>query len=165
MRDRKKCIIALLKEFEDEVLLKWWNEYCNNENMDDYIYENDEYFFDEAFATKYEAVRAVCYGNYNYTDAYVVFNGYGNLDSFSSYEIQNHVNYDSLAEYLMENGCYELTDVWNEDIEADFIEYANSKFEDEPFTEEDIPYGTNLVIEDWDSVIEEMLEDKKENND
>ena len=52
-------------------------------------YVNNEYFFKEMFGDKVdEAVRAVCYGDYNYMDDYVRFNGYGNLDSCSEYEYE-----------------------------------------------------------------------------
>ena len=33
-----------------------------------------------------EAIRATYYGDYNYNDEYVKFNGYGNIDSYSEYE-------------------------------------------------------------------------------
>lgn len=45
------------------------------------IYDNDEDFFNTYFSTPLEAVRASFYGDYNYNDNYVRFNGYGNLDS------------------------------------------------------------------------------------
>ena len=46
---------------------------CWNGYLDDlYYYENDEYFFEMMFENKVdEAVRAVCYGDYNYMDEYV----------------------------------------------------------------------------------------------
>jgi hypothetical protein len=47
------------------------------------IMNNDEEFFEIYFDGKpMEAVRAAHYGNYNYTDEYVRFDGYGNLESF-----------------------------------------------------------------------------------
>lgn len=48
------------------------------------MYENDEEFFDLFFRDKpMEAVRACYYGNYNYNDPYVKFNGYENLESYN----------------------------------------------------------------------------------
>ena len=62
---------------------------CWNGYLDDlYYYENDEYFFEMMFENKVdEAVRAVCYGDYNYMDEYVHFNAYGNLDSCNEYQL------------------------------------------------------------------------------
>lgn len=50
---------------------------------------NDEDFFDAYFEGKaMEAVRAVCYGDYEYMHDYVKFDGYGNLKSASEYEVE-----------------------------------------------------------------------------
>lgn len=61
------------------------------------VYENDEEFFELFFENKpMEAVRSALYGRYNYTDEYVRFDGYENLESFDSYEyeelLKNNIN-------------------------------------------------------------------------
>ena len=51
------------------------------------VYENDDEFFQIFFESKVmEAVRAVSYGDYNYMEEYVRFNGYGNIESLTEYE-------------------------------------------------------------------------------
>lgn len=51
------------------------------------VYENDDEFFQIFFESKVmEAVRAVSYGDYNYMDEYVRFNGYGNIESLTEYQ-------------------------------------------------------------------------------
>lgn len=51
------------------------------------VYENDDEFFQIYFESKVmEAVRAVSYGDYNYMDEYVRFNGYGNIESLTEYQ-------------------------------------------------------------------------------
>ena len=51
------------------------------------VYENDDEFFQIYFENKVmEAVRAISFGDYNYMDDYVRFNGYGNIESLSEYE-------------------------------------------------------------------------------
>lgn len=55
------------------------------------------------FTSTNDAIRAVYYGDYRYVDDYVVFNGYGNLESFSGYCLKDHVDIDDLASYLEEN--------------------------------------------------------------
>lgn len=56
----------------------------------DYQY-NDEEFFEVYFKDKMEVARAICYGNYNYMDAYVKFNAYGNLESCSEWEKEREI--------------------------------------------------------------------------
>ena len=52
-------------------------------------WENDEEFFNTFFYNNpSEAVRSSYYGDYNYCDKYVKFNGYGNLKSVDDYELE-----------------------------------------------------------------------------
>ena len=73
------------------------------ENLE--FWENDEEFFNTFFDNPMEAIRATYYGDYNYNDEYVKFNGYGNIDSYSEYErieeIKNNIDdiVDNLIEY------------------------------------------------------------------
>jgi len=68
-------------------------------------YDNDEYFFKEMFSDIDEAVRAVCYGEYRYTDDYVRFNAYGNLDSCNEWQLEDELksNIDEIIDLLEEN--------------------------------------------------------------
>ena len=98
-------IIDYLINLKDDELIDQWNEYCFEENMDGCIYYNDEYFFEEYFRNNVtEAVRAVCYGDYRYMDTFVVFNGYGNLESFFSRNLDDYIYIEDLASYLEDNG-------------------------------------------------------------
>ena len=52
-------------------------------------WNNDEEFFNTFFYNNpTEAVRSAYYGNYNYCDKYVRFNGYMNLESFNDYDLE-----------------------------------------------------------------------------
>ncbi len=67
-------------------------------------WENDEDFFDTYFADDIMgAVRAVCYGEYNYTDEYVKINAYGNLETtnYIQDELEGYV--DEIVDHLVEN--------------------------------------------------------------
>ena len=52
-----------------------------------------------------KAVRSAQYGDYNYSDEYVKFNDYGNLESFTEYEMQKTLedNVDDIIETLERN--------------------------------------------------------------
>ena len=98
-----------LKEMSKEVIS--WNGQL------DYLdyFDNDEYFFRDFFGDKVdEAVRAVCYGDYNYMDDYVRFNAYGNLDSCSQFEYDKEIkdNAEEIIEAYIEN----IDDMWDDEI-------------------------------------------------
>ena len=51
------------------------------------VYENDDVFLQIFFENRVvDAVRAVSYGDYNYMDEYVRFDGYGNIESLTECE-------------------------------------------------------------------------------
>lgn len=115
MKTYYEFITDYLEDLSDDELIEQWNEYCRDSYSDDEIYYNDEYFLDEMFASADDAARAICYGDYRYMDEYVVFNGYGNLESFSGYCLKDYIYICDLASYLEGNGF--LEDEYQEYIE------------------------------------------------
>ena len=91
------------------------NSYDGSFSEIEYFY-NDEEFFNIFFGINtMEAVRAVCFGDYRYSDEFVKFNGYGNLVSVNQYEI--------IAEYSLykEEIADKLIDISDEcDIYIDY---------------------------------------------
>ena len=158
--DQIKSIASVLEEFDTDKLRDLWNTYCNEENPEDYIYYNDEYAINEMYeGNPYEAIRATQYGEYSYTDEYFVVNTYGNLTSFGVSELNQHINFDDLAEYVKDHGCDEINEVWLEDIEYDFINYVNDKMNSK-LDVDAIPEDVNLVTDDWDGIIEDYFENE-----
>ena len=158
--DQFKSIASILKEFDTDKLRDIWNKYCNEENPEDYIYYNDKYAINEMYeGNPYEAVRATQYGEYSYTDEYFVVSTYGNLTSFGFSELNQHINFDDLAEYVKGHGCDEINEVWLEDIEYDFINYVNYKMGSK-LDVDAIPEDVNLVTDDWDGIIEDYFENE-----
>lgn len=91
--------------------------------------ENDKDFFDTYFyQNPDEAVRAVCYGDYKYTDEFVKFNGYGNLESCSKYEMQEDLEtfIDDIIERLID--LYENLYI-SEELEKKIEEYKENEKE------------------------------------
>ena len=68
------------------------------------FWENDGEFFECVFENKLDVARAICYGDYNYNDDYVRFNGCGNLESFSEYDMIEELkdDIDVIIENLIE---------------------------------------------------------------
>ena len=74
----------------------------------DYLeyYENNEEFFNTFFYNNpMEAVRSEYYGDYNYCDKYVKFDGYGNLKSVDDYELEKEYKYyiDEIVNGLLDH--------------------------------------------------------------
>lgn len=158
--DQIKSIASILKVFDTDKLRDLWNRYCNEENPEDYIYYNDEYAINEMFnGNPYEAIRATQYGEYSYTDEYFIVNDYDNLTSFNASELHQHINFNDLAEYVKDNGCDEINEVWIEYIEYDFINYINNKMNSK-LDVDAIPEDVNLVTDDWDGIIEDYFENE-----
>ena len=173
MRNRKESIVAILHAMETEKLIEVWNNYCSEENMEDYIYDNDEYAYQDLFGGSGngidEALRAAFYGDFRYSDEYVVLNVYGNLVSFDEYDAESHIDFDTLAEFIMDNGCDEITEVWYEDIYADFVDWFNETQNMNINVDEDTDFYNsvktwNLVTDEWEDIAKDVLEDMKENN-
>lgn len=76
-------------------------ELYNEIEDSDYIYQNDEYFMDETFSSPNDAVRAVCYGNYEYMDTYVMFESDGNLKSGNHFS--DFIDDDEFVDFLSEH--------------------------------------------------------------
>ena len=67
---------------------------------------NDKEFFDCYFdGDTLGAVRAVCYGTYNYSDDYVKFDAYGNLESGNQWDVQEDILLEegTILDEILEN--------------------------------------------------------------
>ena len=106
--------------------LNSWNSCLDNLDF----WENDEEFFNTFFDNPMEAIRATYYGNYNYNDDYVKFNGYGNIDSYSEYERIEEIkdNIDDIVENLVE---YYYNIYINEELENLLLELLEEEEEEE----------------------------------
>ena len=104
--------------------LNSWNSCLDNLDF----WENDEEFFNTFFDNPMEAIRATYYGNYNYNDDYVKFNGYGNIDSYSEYERIEEIkdNIDDIVDNLIE--CYYNIYI-NEELENLLLELLEEEEE------------------------------------
>ena len=102
-----------------------WNGSLDHLRVED----NDEEFFSIFFsANVMEAVRAVTFGNYNYNDDYVMFNGYGNLETMDSYDYDKLLVeskeeiIDAAIDNLAESEVMDILDIDEEylwDLEAE----------------------------------------------
>ena len=104
------------KNLTDREKIAIYNEYCLEiGDSDKMLYDFDEEFFEMAFEGKepMEICRATFFGNIeSWSDEYIRFNAYGNLESLSEYDAvevaEDHVN-----------EIYEYEDVWKYNIESE----------------------------------------------
>lgn len=123
MEELKKdfdTVLEYLKNQDDNTIIQYHNEYCDRNNYaEDEIFNNDDEFFEMYFSDTFSAIRATQYGNYSYSDNYVVFNGQANLDT--SNKPTDFIDYDALASDAMDNP---------EEYEIEFIDPLDLDDED-----------------------------------
>lgn len=87
---RKKVNMEAKNEILKDLLrnINSYNGYFEEERA--YYWEED--FFDTFFNSKEEVARATFFGNIqNWTDEYIRFNGYGNLESLNEYQYEKEI--------------------------------------------------------------------------
>lgn len=125
MKTLKDLVIDAINELNVYDLVELNNKYCDDNNMpDSVIYENDDDFLETHFNDVPTVVKAVHFGDYRYSDAWVWFNGYGNLESKNFIETGDIVELVSvIADWCIENpsevdGIIDISDLENELEEA-----------------------------------------------
>ena len=99
-------IIETINAMDESELVQLNNEYCQSINApDSEIFSNDEDFFITFFSdSPMRLAQAICYGDYHYYDNYVIFNGYGNLETFKNMTTDQLCEcVPTMAEYIAEN--------------------------------------------------------------
>lgn len=81
------------------------NTYCSeNGYTDNEIFDFDDDFFNTFFESKpMEAARSAHFGEINWNDDYITFNGYGNLKSISKYAVEREIDTKAIIEDILEN--------------------------------------------------------------
>lgn len=98
-------IIEKINEMSESELISLNNTYCSETSSGDEIYSNDEEFFNTFFHCRImDAIRSVDFGTYRLNDDYVKFNGYGNLETFNSFDIDDlPESILTIARYINDN--------------------------------------------------------------
>ena len=107
----------VFKEKFDELSLSErlsiYNEYCINYGSNEPIEYFEEDFFECYFSDKMEVARAVYFGDIqSWTDEYIRFNAYGNLESLNEFDVANEI--DDYAEEI-----FEYEDIWKDYIDCE----------------------------------------------
>ncbi len=103
----------LLEEMSESELLTIHNNYCDSANgYDNYIYNMDD--LNELLDGKSpeEIARLIFYGDFNPNHDYFTFNGYGNLESITGYNLTDYIFISDIVDYIISRD----DDLYNDDI-------------------------------------------------
>lgn len=104
MKTLNDFLTEQIDSMSNDELMELNNAYCEAVNYpDDKIYNNDDDFLDEYFSKPSEAIRAVEYGSYKFTDRYATFNGYANLISYDNLTDNLCASVNEIVDYAIEN--------------------------------------------------------------
>lgn len=104
------------------------NEYRDN-NAENRIYRNDENGIEDMLecTDKFEIIRALSYGDYQWAHEFVKFNDYGNIESFDVLWDYESVNIDTMIVWLTEGDNDSSSELRNAYAIIDEDEPANIK--------------------------------------
>ena len=125
LNEIKELLLNDMDTLKDVVReLDGWNGCLDHLN----VYENDEEFFNMFFEGRPAVVaRVIYYGDFNYNDEYIKFNGYGNLETLSEYDYEELLkeNVEEVIDCLIK--YVEHISIDNEELDDLLSQY----FEDE----------------------------------
>ena len=111
---KKERILECLNEMDAVELIHIHNEYCDAVNAyDDHIYSMDDLdLLCSGQDAHWIACRAI-FGDFNASDDYIKFNGYGNFQTMNDYNIQHYIYIDDIADYIES----ENNSLYNDDVQ------------------------------------------------
>lgn len=97
---KREKLIEYINDLSVEEKIELHNAYCDAANcMDDCIYSMDD--MEEVLdgVDKWELVRMIRFGDFDFTKDFWGFNGYGNLDSYNAWELPIYA--EDIADYIL----------------------------------------------------------------
>lgn len=98
--EKRQKLVDYINGMDTDEKIALHNSYCDAANcMDDYIYKMDE--LEEVLdgADKWELVRMIRFGNFDFMKEFWQVNGYGNLDSYGAWELPIFAS--DIANYIL----------------------------------------------------------------
>lgn len=156
------AISNIIKEnWSNEEIVRVWNDYCDKHCCCD-----DMIFYMESFNELYDGVKPieiverVIYGDFRTDDDFFAFNGYGNMVSFNDVDDYGSFDMRYVAEYLVDCGDSDYTEVDNEALLDEFIDehfsdydYDEIKNIIEAVMEEE---SFDLLMDNWDDLADSV---------
>ena len=97
-------IADTLENYDEQDWVNLHNEFCQNTSRgEDEIFNFDDDFFELFFWNDpMKAAQCTHFGDVNWSDDFITFNGYGNLKSLDSYELEKTISKDEIIEAVLE---------------------------------------------------------------
>lgn len=94
-----------IKDYNDAQWIGLHNQYCvESANPDDQIFDFDGDFFNSYFEGKpEEAARTTHFGRVSWSDEYITFNGYANLESIPAHRISEYIDSEAIIQDIIDN--------------------------------------------------------------
>lgn len=100
--EKKQKLVDYINSMGVDEKLALHNAYCDAANCtDDYIYNMDELEEILDGVDKWELVRMIRFGNFDFMKDFWRVNGYGNLDSYNAWELPIYAS--DIADYILSN--------------------------------------------------------------
>lgn len=154
------------------------NEYRDN-NAENRIYRNDENGIEDMLecTDKFEIIRALLHGDYQWAHEFVKFNDYGNIESFDALWDYDSVNIDSMIVWLTEGDNSACLDnaytILNADEVADillhFVEELMEILDNEDehniyeWVEDRNIKAEEICRKDWNELVDDYKQWRKSN--
>ena len=98
--EKRKKLVDYINGMETEEKIALHNAYCDAANcMDDCIYSMDEMEEILDGVDKWELVRMIRFGDFDFDKDFWGFNGYGNLVSYNAWELPVYA--EDIADYVL----------------------------------------------------------------
>ena len=98
--EKRQKLVDYINGMGIEEKIALHNTYCDAANcMDDCIYAMDEMEEILDGVDKWELVRMIRFGNFDFMKDFWGFNGYGNLDSYNAWEVPVYA--EDIADYIL----------------------------------------------------------------
>ena len=118
--EKKQKLVDYINGMGIDEKLALHNAYCDAANcMDDWIYTMDELEEILDGVDKWELVRMIRFGDFDFMKDFWGFNGYGNLDSYNAWELPIFAS--DIADYILQEedslGDDEIENILNDETE------------------------------------------------
>ena len=98
--EKRKKLVDYINSMGIEEKIALHNTYCDAANcMDDCIYTMDEMEEFLEGVDKWELVRMIRFGDFDFMKEFWGFNGYGNIDSYNAWELPIYA--EDIADYIL----------------------------------------------------------------
>ena len=134
-------LYSIIDNMDSSELTYTWNTYCDEADYaDDYLYSMED--IDEILDGQkpWDILRMAFYGNFNPTDKYFRFDGYGNLASYNY--LTGVIEIDDMIDHIIERD----SDLGSDDIRLTLDQFSEGKVEESLKEGKDsVPIYTNVA--------------------